>query len=196
MKKELLIEKGLTEEQANAVLEIYNAVIKDYVLKADYDTVKGQIATLETTVKERDKQLKEIEKNVGDNEDLKNQIANLQNDNKKASEKYKAEIEQLKINSAVEMALTKAGAKTLKACKALLDNDNIKLDNDGNVIGIDEQIKNLSEAEDTKYLFNSDKPSFRGTQPGFGGTDDNVDTSKMTYSEMCAYMESHPDAQL
>lgn len=195
MKKELLIEKGLTDEQAEAVLKIYNEVIKDYVPKTDYDTVKGQIDTLEKTVKDRDKQLKDIGKNVGDNEELKNQIIKLQNDNKTAAEKYKAEIEQLKINSAVDMALTKAGAKTLKACKALLDNNNIKLDNEGNITGLDEQIKSLSEAEDTKYLFNTE--TFKGAKVGNSGNDtEPADTSKMNYTELCAYMEKNPDAQI
>lgn len=195
MKKELLIENGLTDEQAEAVLEIYNTEIKGYVPKADYDTAKGQIDTLEKTVKDRDKQLKDIGKNVGDNEELKNQITKLQNDNKTAAEKYKAEIEQLKINSAVDMALTKAGAKTLKACKALLDNDNIKLDNEGNITGLDEQIKSLSEAEDTKYLFNTE--TFKGARVGNSSLDpEPADTSKMNYTELCAYMEKNPDAQI
>lgn len=195
MKKELLIEKGLTDEQAEAVLKIYNEVIKDYVPKTDYDTAKGQIDTLENTVKDRDKQLKDIGKNVGDNEELKNQITKLQNDNKTAAEKYKAEIEQLKINSAVDMALTKAGAKTLKACKALLDNDNIKLDDEGNITGLDEQIKSLAEAEDTKYLFSTE--TFKGAKIGNSGNDPEfADTSKMNYTELCAYMEKNPDAQI
>lgn len=192
MKKELLIEKGLTDEQAEAVLKIYNEVIKDYVPKTDYDAAKGQIDTLEKTVKDRDKQLKDIGKNVGDNEELKNQIIKLQNDNKTAAEKYKAEIEQLKINSAVEMALTKAGAKTLKACKAMLDIDGIKLDKDGNITGLDEQIKTLTTGDDTKYLFDSNK--FVGAEIGGSENEPKPDTSKMNYTELCAYMDANPDA--
>lgn len=66
MKKEVLITKGLTEEQANYVLELYNTEIKDYVPKADYDLVNSKVETLENTVKERDKQLEGISKNIGD----------------------------------------------------------------------------------------------------------------------------------
>lgn len=50
MKKEVLITKGLTEEQANYVLELYNTEIKDYVPKADYDLVNSKVETLENTV--------------------------------------------------------------------------------------------------------------------------------------------------
>lgn len=66
LKKEVLITKGLTEEQANYVLELYNTEIKDYVPKADYDLVNSKVETLENTVKERDKQLEGISKNIGD----------------------------------------------------------------------------------------------------------------------------------
>lgn len=195
MKKKDLIAMGLTEEQATAVLELFSTEIKDYVNKSELDAKEQQIKALEDTVKERDTQLKNISKNVGDNEELKTQIEKLQNDNKTATEKYQSEITQLKINSAVEMALTKAGAKTLKACKALLDTENIKLDKDGNITGLDEQLKSLTEGEDTKYLFNTE--TFKGATIGSGGSDtETLDTSKMNYSELCAYMEANPDANI
>ena len=192
MKKEVLITKGLTEEQANYVLELYNTEIKDYVPKADYDLVNSKVETLENTVKERDKQLEGISKNIGDNEELTKQIKQLQLDNEKADKQYKAEISQLKVNNAIEMALTKAGAKTLKACKAMLDIDHIKLDKDGNITGLDEQIKNLTNNDDTKYLFNTEK--FVGASIGNGSNEPGADTSKMNYTELCAYMDANPDA--
>lgn len=196
MKKEDLIAKGLTEEQAKVVLELYDTEIKDYVPKVDFDNDNSEINTLKSTIKDRDKQIEEIKEKAGDNEELKNQITTLQNDNKAAAEKYKSEIEALKISNAVDMALTNAGAKTLKACKALLDMDSIKLDKDGKVTGLNEQIKAISEADDTKYLFDSGTPALRGTQLGHGTDDTEVDTSKMNYTELCAYLEANPDAKI
>lgn len=194
MKKEVLITKGLTEEQANYVLELYNTEIKDYVPKADYDLVNSKVETLENTVKERDKQLEGISKNIGDNEELTKQIKQLQLDNEKADKQYKAEISQLKVNNAIEMALTKAGAKTLKACKAMLDIDHIKLDKDGNITGLDEQIKNLTNNDDTKYLFNTE--TFVGASIGNGSNEPGADTSKMNYTELCAYMDANPNVKI
>ena len=176
MKKEVLITKGLTEEQANYVLELYNTEIKDYVPKADYDLVNSKVETPENTVKERDKQLEGISKNIGDNEELTKQIKQLQLDDEKADKQYKAEISQLKVNNAIEMALTKAGAKTLKACKAMLDIDHIKLDKDGNITGLDEQIKNLTNNDDTKYLFNTE--TFVGASIGNGSNEPGADLVK------------------
>ena len=195
MKKEELIAKGLSEEQVKAVLDMYNTEIKDYVSKIELDNANSEITAVKDTVKERDKQLKQIKENAGDNEELKKQIEKLQNDNKTANEQYKAEVTQLKINSAVDMALTKAGAKTLKAVKALIDIDKINVDENGDVRGIEEQIKGLCEGVDTKYLFNSE--AFKGVSVGSSGQEpEAADISKMSYSEMCAYLEKNPDANI
>lgn len=195
MKKEDLITKGLTEEQAKAVLELYNTEIKDYVPKADLDSANSENAVLKDVIKDRDNQLTAIKKSVGDNEELKKQIETLQNENKAAAQKHDAEMRQLKIDNAVETALITSRAKTSKAVRALLDMDKIDLDKDGNVTGINEQLKALVEGEDTKYLFESATPALKGTQLGYG-VDDTPDTSKMNYTELCAYMEANPDAKI
>lgn len=195
LKKEDLIAKGLSEEQAKAVLELYNEEIKAYVPKADLDNANSENAALKSTIKDRDKQLKEIEKNVGDNEELKNQIAKLKKDNAEAAEKHNAEMRNLKIDNAVETALIKSRTKTTKAVRALLDMDKIDLDKEGNVTGITEQLKALVEGEATKYLFESSTPTLKGTQLGYG-VDDTPDTSKMNYTELCAYMEANPGAEI
>ena len=196
MKKEELIAKGLSEEQAKAVLELYDTEIKDYVPKIELDNANSEIAALKDTVKDRDRQLKQIKENAGDNEELKKQIEKLQNDNKTAADNYKAEIEQLKINAAVDMALTKSGARTMKAVKALLDMDSIKIDKDGSVTGIDEQIKSLTEGEDTKYLFNTEpfKGASIGNSEGEPTGGKNIDD--MTYTEMEAYLAANPNAEI
>lgn len=196
MKLETLIEKGLSEEQAKEVLALHESELGEYVLKSELDNANSEIEKLKETVGARDAQIADIKKNVGDNEELKNQITALQNDNKNAADKYKAEIEALKINNAVDMALTKSGAKTLKACKALLNMEGIKLDKDGNITGLNEQLKTLTESDDTKYLFDSNK--FVGVQIGKSESEPtptpNLD--KMNYTELCAYMEANPNAQI
>lgn len=197
MKKEDLISKGLSEEQAKAVLDIYNAEIKEYVPKADLDNVNSENAALKSTIKDRDNQLTAIKKSVGDNEELKKQIETLQNENKAAAQKHNAEMRQLKIDNAVETALITSRAKTSKAVRALLDMDKIDLDKEGNVTGINEQLKALVEGEDTKYLFESGIPALKGTQLGYGTYDDKPkDIEDMNYTELCAYMEANPNAEI
>ena len=110
-----------------------------------------------------------------------------------------AEIKQLKINSAVDAALTAAKAKNNKAVRALLDLDKAELADDGTVKGLGDQIKKLVGAEDSKFLFDTQKKQFKGAVPGESGVEDpdgKVDTSKMTYEQLAAYMAENPDAKI
>ena len=164
MTKEELIALGLSEEQAGKVLEGY----KGYVPKSRFDEVNNAKKAAEDTVKERDKQLEDLKKASGDSEALKAQIAQLQADNKAAADKYAADLKAVQINSAVEKELTAAGAKNLKAVKALLEGlDKAELDGE-NVKGLADQIKKLKEEEGTKFLF-EEKPGLTGVKAGQGG---------------------------
>ncbi len=130
------------------------------------------------------------------------QIADLQAENTKAKESHEAEMNQLKVDFAVEKALTGAKAKNVKAVKALLDLSEAKFDKEGNVKGLQEQIEKLVAADDTKFLFETAQQiqqTFKGFQPGVSvqqkpGTQ--VDTSKMNYDELCAYLAENPDNTL
>jgi len=78
-------------------------------------------------------------------------------------------LKQIRLNNAVEKKLIASGAKNIKATKALLDLESVELDEDGNVKGLDEQIKQLQENEDSKFLFkiqSSNKQQFKGFKPG------------------------------
>lgn len=163
MTKEELIALGLSEEQAGKVLEGY----KGYVPKSRFDEVNDAKKAAEATIKERDKQLEDLKRNSGDAEALKAEIAKLQGENKAAADKYAADIKAMQINNAVEKELTAAGAKNLKAVKALL-NDLDKAELDGETVkGLADQIKKLKEEEGTKFLF-EDKPGLNGVAAGQG----------------------------
>ena len=116
MTKEELMALGLTEEQAAKVLEGY----KGYVPKTRFDEVNEAKKRAEAVIAERDKQLDALQKASGDAEALKAQIAKLQDENKGAADKFKADVKALLVNSIVERDLFKAGAKNIKAVKALL----------------------------------------------------------------------------
>lgn len=194
MKRKFLEDLGIEKEAIDKIMAENGKDIEN--AKADYDTVKAELDTANTTIAERDKQLKELRDSAKDNEDLTQKIAALEQKNKDGAAKHKEELNELKINTAVEKALVSYKAKTPKAVKAMLDMEKIKLDKDGNVIGIEEQVKAIAEAEDTKYLFDSVEPKLKGTQPGYGSDEDNPKTEEMTYSEMCAYLAANPDAQI
>ncbi|WP_157804184.1 phage scaffolding protein [Lysinibacillus xylanilyticus] len=194
MKKEDLIAMGLSEEQANKIIEGFGTMIP----KSRFDEVNGENKSLREQLDDRDKQLKELAKNEDATEGLKSEITRLQDENKVATEKYSAEVKQLKINSAVELALTSAKARNLTATKALLDLNGVEIDKDGNVIGLEDKVKALVESEDTKFMFDSTETVITGTTPGGqpGGGGSPIDTSTMTYSQMVAYQQANPEAKI
>lgn len=169
---------------------------KNFVARADFNTLSAEKKTLADTVKERDKQLEALKATTGDVEALKTKIATLQTENAAAAKAYEAEIKSLKIDTAVELALSAAKAKNVKAVKALLDLDKAELDADGTVKGLADQIKKLTEAPDSNFLFETGKAGFKGFKPGESSGPNNQppDYSKMTYDELAAYMENNPDA--
>ena len=103
------------------------------------------------------------------------------------------------MDNAVNSALLGSGARNVKAAKALLNLDKAELAEDGTVKGLADQIKTLQTAEDSKFLFGSSTPKLKGAKAGESGNEDGdhqVDTSKMTYSELVAYMAEHPDEKI
>ena len=164
MTKENLLEWGLTEEQANKVMEGLNG---SFVTKSRFNEVNTELTNAKNTIKERDTQL-----------------------------------ETLKIGNAVDMALTGAKAKNNTAVKALMADFLAKaeLADDGTVKGLGDEIKKLVDGQDTAFLFDTKAPDkkFKGAKPGEKSDTPPAgdDPSKMTYDELCQYLEAHPDAKL
>lgn len=178
--------------------KISSEIGKNFVVKADFNAVNEAKKKLEATIAERDTQLEELKKSSGDNADLKKQIEQLQNQNAEQKKTHDAELAQLKLDNAVEAALTAQGAKNSKTVKALLDMTKVAFDRSGKLSGLDEQLKAIKETDG--YLFSEQTgQQFRGFQPGAssdGKPGAKVDFSKMTYSEMTAYLAANPEAKL
>lgn len=205
MTRKQLEEMGLSKEQVDSIIKINGDDIENAKAASatEISNLKAEVASLNTQVADRDKQLETLKAAAGDNDALKQQIADLQAENTKAKETHESEMNQLKVDFAVEKALTGAKAKNIKAVKALLDLTDAKLDKEGNVKGLSEQIENLVKGDDTKFLFEEAKQQttqqFKGFQPGSSTQQkpgSEVDTSKMTYDELCAYLAENPDAKL
>ena len=208
MTRKQLEDLGLTKEQADSVMKINGDDIENAkgTGATEIKNLQTEVEGLKTQVGDRDKQLETLKASAGDNADLKKQIEDLQTENATAKANHESELNQLKIDFAVEKALTGAKAKNIKAVKALLELDDAKLDKDGNVKGLAEQIEKLTSGDDTKFLFEAQKQTkqqqnFKGFQPGASGEQkpgegEKVDFSKMSYDELTAYMEANPDAQI
>lgn len=166
MQRKFLEDLGIDKDTIDKILDENSRDIGK--AKGNADDIKAELEKLKGEIANRDKQLEDLKKL--NPEGLKAEIEKLQADNKKAKEEYDVQIKTIRIENAVERALTGAGAKNTKAVKALLDLVNAELDGE-NVKGLEAQIKKLQESEDSKFLFNiaGDKGTeFKGTKPGEG----------------------------
>ena len=149
MKREELKGLGLTDEQIGSVMAMHGSDVNS--LKEQVNNLESERDGLQTQLDTVSGQLDTIKKDHKGDEDLKAQIEQLQSKNKEDAEQYQSDLAKTKIDYQTDMALTKAGAKNVKAVKALLDSETIQLDKDGNLTGLDEQLESVKK--DNDFLF-------------------------------------------
>lgn len=211
MKRKFLEDLGITDKDTiDKILDENSTDIGK--AKGELETVQTkltesqkEVETLKGQVSERDGQLETLKKSTGDVDELKKQIETLQTENKANAEAHAAEIKQMKIDAAIDAALSNVKAKNNKAVKALLnDLDKLELNEDGSIKGdsLKNQLDALVKGDDTKFLFDSkkEKQNIKGAEPGKGDADDvdddKVDLLKMTYDERAKYFEEHPEVEV
>ena len=179
---------------------------KAFVARSDFNAKNDALKRAEDDIKTRDTQLETLRNSTGDVEGLKKQIADLQTQNATDKATYEAELARVRLDGAVEAALTAAGAKNNTAVKALLADflKDAKVDESGTVKGLAAEIDTLIKADATAFLFNSaddkNQQQFKGMQPGAAGGKTPPAAGKepkdMNYDELCAYLEANPGAKL
>lgn len=195
MNKEDLIAMGLTEEQAKKVMDSLDG---NYVTKTRFNEVNEENKTLKKSVSDRDKQLEDLKKSSGNNEELKKQIETLQQENANQKKAHEAEMTQLRLDNAIDAALTAAGAKNIKAVRALLDTSKVKVGEDGKLTGFDDLLSAVQKSDSYLFAEKQQKQNFKGFQPGASGNvkpGTKMDMSKMTYEELANYIDQNPDAE-
>jgi len=165
--KELLKKAGIPEDKLDSTINDINKELPKYFIPKDkYNEVAEAKKKLESDIAERDKQLEDLKKAAGSNEELKAQIEQLQAENQKAAEEWQAKMSQMQLDFAIEKALAAAKAKNAKAVKALLDLEKVKLDGE-QLLGLDDQLKTLKETD--PYLFGDSGKVGGGTNPPGAG---------------------------
>ena len=198
MKKDEFIALGISAELAAKAEEASLKELGGYVEKTKFDEVSEENKTLKKSVSDRDKQLDDLKAANGDNEALKKQIEDMKQQNAEQEKAHKAELAQLRLDNAIETALTAAGAKNTKAVKALLDISKVKLGEDGKLSGWEEQLTAVQKSDAYLFTEKQAKNHFRGYKPGASADKKpgaEVDMSKMSYEELAAYIENNPDAE-
>jgi len=189
MKKEELIAKGLTEEQAKTVMDIYTEEMKGLIPKSRFDEVNMAKADLEKQVADRDKQLKALKDEAKDSKALQTKITELEDANKATKKAYEDKIRDMKLTSAIKDQLIDCKYPELVADK--FDRSKLILADDGSVSGLAEQLKTVKETY--KELF---VPPVSGkTPPNNGKTPPQV-TDDGTRKEQLEKLLNDPKTRL
>lgn len=172
MKREFLNKFELSEEQVNAIMAEHGKTVN--AEKAKVTEFQTQAETLEQQLKDRDKDLKELQKNAGDNEELKKQFEELQGKYKEDTKNLNEALAASKKTAAIDLALTgfKVDDKEYKPknadiIKQQLKLDSIELADDGSIKGLDEQLKSLATGEGTSFLFDTAEAEKQPPTPTF-----------------------------
>ncbi|HDK7179212.1 TPA: phage scaffolding protein [Clostridium botulinum] len=157
----------------------------NWIPKDKFNALNDQLKTANATIGD-------LKKSNKDNEELQTKVTDYETKVKE----YEKQIQDMQFNYVLEGALKGANVRNTKAVKALLNLEGIKLEGE-NVLGLSEQIEALQKSD--SYLFTEEqKPQFSGIKPTDNSIKDPVpkDTSKMSYTELCNYLEENPNAQI
>ncbi|UTF79175.1 phage scaffolding protein [Staphylococcus epidermidis] len=161
MKREFLRGLGLEEETVQKIVDEHHDTLRDFKNKAEKtESLQEQLDKANEELTNRDNQITELQKaKDGDNQELKDKLSNY----KKENAQYQAEMKQLKLNNAVKLAVAK-DANDADDILAFINKDELELQDDGNVKGLDKAIESLKESK--PYLFAESKPSGRTPDDG------------------------------
>ncbi|MEC0171662.1 phage scaffolding protein [Paenibacillus graminis] len=195
MNKEQFVALGLSDELAEKAATASADELKGFVPKARFDEVNEAKKQAEKGNADRDKQLEELKKSTGDSAALQEQITKLQDENKAATEKYDADLKELRLNTAIKLALA-GDAHDPDIVAGLLDKSKIELDDSGAVKGgLDDLLKPLRESKGFLFAEKQEEPGnkFKGASPK-DGTDKKAggppDFTLMSDEEYYRYKES------
>ncbi|WZY36119.1 phage scaffolding protein [Bacillus sp. FSL W8-1122] len=155
MNREFLKGLGLEDEAIDKIMKEHGQTVNGLKEKANKtETLEGQIEDYKQQLVDRDKQLDELSKKAKGNEELTAQIDELKQQNKATKNEYEQKLQEQAFEHTLKDALSAAKVRNVKAAKALLDLESIKLDGD-KLLGLEDQLKTIKESD--PYLFEEEK---------------------------------------
>ena len=193
MRRDFLKDLGLSDEIMDKIMTQYGLDIEKYKTEKKENEVK--ITFLNDKIKEQEEVINSMQKDNESYTKLKQDYDLLQEEKTKNDNEYKQQIREIKLKSGLEKALNSAGAISQKVVIPLLKEflDKAEIDEKGNVNGLEEQIKQIKESEDTKFLFKDIENTIQGKVPG-ETLDTTINTKpdfkNMTYEQICEAMQN------
>lgn len=119
----------------------------------------AEIDELKAEITNRDEQIAKLHDSVKDDSELQKELDELKDKNAEWQTKY----QESQLNNAVKLAVAK-DANDADDILAFINKDELELQDDGKVKGLDKAIESLKESK--PYLFDESKPSGRTPDDG------------------------------
>ncbi len=149
-----------------------------YIPKDRFNQVNTEAKDYKKQVAERDTQISKLKDEFKDTAGLKVKVEQLEKDNKAKDDDYQTKLKQVQFDNALEQSLKGTNTKNVKALKALLDIEKVKLDGE-TLIGLNEQIEAIKKSND--YLF---EKTVKGTGAfNTGGAGKENEPGKVNFAE-------------
>lgn len=167
-------------DNADAVAKIISDNLKDakcklfiddgdkniFVPKSRLDAKIGELNTATQTITTLNASIKTLEAQVKDDDKAKETIQSLQTD----LDNYKKALKDSQIDSALQLCAVESKAHDAKDLKGFLDMGKISIGENGEVIGIKEQVENLKKEKSYLFEASEPEPQPQGGRSPFNGT--------------------------
>lgn len=144
MKRKFLEDLGLTKEQIDSVMDENGKDIEAEKEKATKTT--AELEEVKKQLKEANYTITDLKKSNADNEALQAKVKEYEDTIKTQKADYEAKVRNLTLDNAIEKALSNAGAKHIDLLSTKIDREKLKIETDGKVTGLDEQISAYKES--------------------------------------------------
>lgn len=167
--EELLKKLGYQDTDIKNIIEgmkkdkIYTS--KEENIDERYNKLKEQKIALEEQIKGANDTISDLKKNSKNSEDIEAKVKEWENKYNELDSTSKAEIKNMTIDYAINSKLSGVNEKYKKLLCKEFDIDKIEVKDTGEIIGLDEQFKNISETY--KEWFESSTPSNTGSPGNF-----------------------------
>lgn len=162
MKRKLLEDLGLTKEQIDSVMDENGKDIE--AEKEKTTTTTAELEDVKKQLKEANSTITDLKKSNADNEALQAKVKEYEDTIKNQKADYEDKVRNLTLDSAIEKALSNAGAKHIDLLSTKIDREKLKIETDGKVTGLDEQISAYKESYKDLFI-----PKIEGRDPNNNG---------------------------
>lgn len=158
MRRKLLEDLGLTKEQIDSIMSENGKDIE--AEKEKVTAINTELEDVKEQLKEANSIIEDLKKNNIDNEALQAKVKEYEDTINTQKAEYETKVRNLTLDSAIEKALSNAGAKHIDLLSTKIDREKLKIEEGGKVTGLDEQINSCKESYKDLFI-----PKIEGRDP-------------------------------